>query len=361
MRAHAMCFLLFVYSHPGCLSSSFRGLLVCDDHNKKIRLIPIDPVTGAAGMSQTVFAGKGSLSAAIETSEGEILVADVRTQQIQKIGKGQVTVIAGHKVSQALPTADGKGPQATFKLPAALLTDAELNIYVADPLDHKIRRVSRRTNIVTTIAGSGQPGLVDGQGTRALLQQPTSLALWRETLIVADTGNNAIRTVRLKSAAVSVLVGSRDGSSGFADGSASTSRFQQPSAVCVHHNMLLVMEPVVHRIRCVSLLAGTTSTLYSRQTHARWAGLAYFFAAPRSRPPYWRPGSRAGNVFLSDSSGCLIRSLEVKAECDGLPFSHVQVDRCGTCGGNNSCVDCAGQPHGTSLAEPLTSLITSPG
>ena len=243
---------------------------------------------------------------------------------------------------------------------AALLTDAELNIYVADPLDHKIRRVSRRTNIVTTIAGSGQPGLVDGQGTRALLQQPTSLALWRETLIMADIGNNAIRTVRLKSAAVSVLAGSRDGSSGFADGSASTSRFQQPSAVCVHHNMLLVMEPVVHRIRCVSLLAGTTSTLYSRQTHARWAGLAYFFAAPRSRPPYWRPGSRAGNVFLSDSSGCLIRSLEVKAECDGLPFSHVQVDRCGTCGGNNSCVDCAGQPHGTSLAEPLISLITSP-
>ena len=322
--------------------------MVCDDHSKKVRLISIDPDTGAAGKTKTLFAGKGSLSAVAETAGGEILVADVRTQQIQKIVKGRVTVIAGHKVSQALPTADGKGPQATFKLPAALAADADLNIYVADSLDHKIRRVSRRTNTVTTLAGCGQEGFADGKGTSALFRQPSSVALWRGVLIVADTGNNAIRSVGLKTAAVTLLAGSHDGKGGFADGIASESRFEQPSAVSVHDNMLLVMEPHVHRIRSISLLAGTTMTLHVHQTeaNARWAGLALFIQTPARGARLRRPGSRAGNVFMSDSNGCLVRALEIEAACDGRPFSHVLVDSCGVCGGNNSCVDCAGRPHG---------------
>ena len=165
---------------------------------------------------------------------------------------------------------------------------------------------------------------------------------------MADTGNNAIRSVGLKTSAVTLLAGSHDGKGGFADGIASESRFEQPSAVSVHDNMLLVMEPRVHRIRSVSLLAGTTMTFHTRQTEAtaRWAGLALFVQTPARGARSRSPGSRAGNVFMSDSSGCLVRALEIEAACDGRPFSHVLVDTCGVCGGNNSCVDCAGRPHG---------------
>jgi len=337
-------------------------------------------------MSQTVFSGKGSvsLSAVAETAGGDILVADARTQQVQKIAAGKMTVIAGHKVSHALPTADGKGPQvrartqasnarasmispvslwasnqhhflhygvygvlqATFKLPAALVADADLNIYVADSLDHKIRRVSRRTNTVATLAGSSRAGFADGTGTRARFHQPTSLALWRQVLLVADAANHAIRAIHLPTATVTLLAGSPDGESGRTDGEASRSRFHLPSAVAVHGDMALVLEPQVHRVRSISLRANTTRTLYSRQTEARWVGLAYFFQTPPHGARAWHAGAKAGGVFVSDSTGCLIRALEIEAACDGRPLSHVQLDACGVCGGNNSCVDCGGRPHG---------------
>ena len=126
---------------------------MCDGHNKGLRLISLDDKTGMPKMSKTIFQGGGSIAAVTETIDGEIFVADVGKQQIQSIVRGKAVVIAGHPASQALPTADGSGEVATFKWPAAIAADKDLNIFVADSLDHKIRRISRRSNTVSCVAG----------------------------------------------------------------------------------------------------------------------------------------------------------------------------------------------------------------
>jgi DNA-binding beta-propeller fold protein YncE len=138
---------------PACLSASSRGVLVCDGNNKRLRLIPMDTTTGQPSMSQTIFAGSGSIAGVAESADGEIFVADLRAQQVQRIAKGKATVIAGHPVSQGLPTMDGRASEATFKVPAGIAVDQSMNIYVADAGDHKVRRISRRTNSVATFAG----------------------------------------------------------------------------------------------------------------------------------------------------------------------------------------------------------------
>jgi hypothetical protein len=48
---------------PGCLSASARGLLICDDHNTKLRLVPIDHTSGQPQRSQTLLKSMGMLYA----------------------------------------------------------------------------------------------------------------------------------------------------------------------------------------------------------------------------------------------------------------------------------------------------------
>lgn len=274
---------------PGCLSASARGLLVCDDHNRKLRLIPIDQKNfGQPERSRTIFSSSGSLSAVTESANGEIFVADVHNQQIQKIGNGKVIVIAGHQVSPAMPTVDGRGQDATFKRPQAIVTDSHLNIYVADSLDQKIRCIARRSNIVTTLAGSGLSGFVDGAGSKARFQQPSSLALWHDTILVADTGNNAIRAVDISSATVSLVAGSKLGDGGWSDGVGSKCLFQAPSAIERLGDMLIVVERGGGRVRTIHLVSRSSRTLHSLPTVARQSlptfakpsGLASFFPPP---------------------------------------------------------------------------------
>ena len=55
---------------------------------------------------------------------------------------------------------------------------------------------------------SGEPGKADGIGSAAQLTLPSSVALWGRTrLLVADTGNNAVRAIHLATKSVSFLVG----------------------------------------------------------------------------------------------------------------------------------------------------------
>ena len=342
------------FESPACLASSFKGLLVCDGHNQRLRLIPINEKTGEAQMPQTIFSGTGSLSAVMETAGGEILVADLRLQQIQRIDKGKVIAIAGHPVSQALPVADGRGQDATFKRPAAIAADANMNVYVADSLDHAIRRITRRTNMVSTLAGSGRAGFVDGIGSEARFHKPSAIALWQQTLLVADTGNNVIRGVDVVSSAARLVAGSREGTSGWADGTASDSLFDKPSAIVVYDDMLMVLEQHARRIRTISLSALTTQTLYTlpnMHITSSSAALAYFFppmptAASRYVSTIRSSSSTTGRILISDSRACLIRSLDVEPACNGKALSHMVLDRCHLCGGNNVCVDCADIPHG---------------
>src|SRR6185436_18497608 len=48
-------------------------------------------------------------------------------------------------------------------------------LYVADTYNHKIKRLDPRTRELVTFAGTGKPGLADGKGTNALLNEPTGI------------------------------------------------------------------------------------------------------------------------------------------------------------------------------------------
>ncbi len=104
----------------------------------------------------------------------------------------------------------GPALQATFNWPHEIRVDDDRNLFIADTRNHVIRRVDAKTGVVTTLAGSGEPGFAgDGQtGTAVKFKQPHSVVLDGDGgLLVADTQNHRLRRIDLQSGIVSTVSG----------------------------------------------------------------------------------------------------------------------------------------------------------
>lgn len=117
---------------------------------------------------------------------------------------GTVSTLAGSAgISGAY---DGTGIFGLFNRPAGMSADvASGNIYVADSGNSIIRQITSR-GVVTTIAGlAGISGNRDGAYSSALFNQPQALALASNSLIVVDTGNSVLRSVAYATSTVSTV------------------------------------------------------------------------------------------------------------------------------------------------------------
>jgi sugar lactone lactonase YvrE len=129
--------------------------------------------------------------------------------------------------------ADGPGNRAQFAYPAGVAVDRKGNVYVADTGNHRIRKIDQRGN-VTTLAGSGQPGFTDGIATVAQFQFPLGLANDRDgNLFVADRSNRRVRKID-PTGKVSTLAG--NGIAGLVDGFGIEAQFLSPAGIMGDHS-----------------------------------------------------------------------------------------------------------------------------
>ncbi len=175
--------------------------------------------------------------------QGNIYVADQYNHRIRKITPaGIVTTLAGSTQGSA----DGTGSAAQFYRPTGVVADAQGNVFVADPFNHKIRKITS-AGVVTTIAGSTY-GITNGTGTAAKFAFPAGLALDKDgNLYVADSENHAIRKITPEGV-VTTFAGT--GVQGTDDGLAGTSKFSFPREVDIDEDgNFYVVEAGSHRIR----------------------------------------------------------------------------------------------------------------
>jgi len=125
-------------------------------------------------------------------ADGNVFVADTGNDLIRRVGTdGVVTTVAG--VAGAAGFVDGVGSAARFNHPTSLAFDDLGNLFVVDTGNHAIRRIAP-SHLVTTIIGTGTPGHTNGLGTTATLSSPGGIAFDPTgALYIADTGNNVIR------------------------------------------------------------------------------------------------------------------------------------------------------------------------
>lgn len=172
-----------------------------------------------AGTGQQGFSGDGgpATEAKIDNPfglvrgpDGALWFCEYTGQRIRKVTPdGKIQTMAGN--SKKGYSGDG-GPalQASFNLPHEIRFDKEGNYYIADMTNHAIRRVDGKTGIITTFAGTGQPGYGGdgGPANKAQLKQPHSIQFDpKGDLYICDIGNHAIRKVDMKTGTISTFAG----------------------------------------------------------------------------------------------------------------------------------------------------------
>jgi sugar lactone lactonase YvrE len=241
------------FNHPYGLAIDGNGnLYVGDVVNHRIRKISPDGiVTTLAGKRKGFAEGAGSLGRfnhpyGITVDKNNILyVADSYNNRIRKITPGgKVTTVAGNGADGFV---DGPGEQAEFYVPIGIVVDSMENIYVGDEGNSSIRKISPDGR-VTTLAGNGKFSFSDGVGRNASFNAPGGIAIdVRGNLYVADYLNNCIRRVT-PSGEVRKIAGNLR--KGFADGIASEAQFYYPFGIAVDAaGVVYVGDQFNHRIR----------------------------------------------------------------------------------------------------------------
>ncbi len=139
-------------------------------------------------MGQVVSPNSISLLDIAVDAHGNLFIADMLNHAIRKVTpSGVVSTIAGNGTPGAI---DGNGAAATFNNPAGIAVDANGNIYVADQNNNMIRKIvllANGTITVNTFAGSTTPGAADGIGVAASFSMPYGMTFdGNGDLFVAD-------------------------------------------------------------------------------------------------------------------------------------------------------------------------------
>jgi len=245
------------YSPRGIAVDAKGNVFVADTYNNRIRKISKDGVVttlaGSGLVGNTLGTGTAAsfynpAGLAVDTS-GNVYVADKRNNRICMINPvGVVTTIAGSGIAGSI---DGKGLNATFYQPSGVAVDARGTIYVADYSNHKIRKITPDT-VVSTLAGNSYSGQTDGTGSNASFYYPIGLTVDSiGNLYVAEYGYGKIRKVT--SAGVVTSFAGQTYNTGYLDGKSAVALFSYPSGITLDNTgALLVADYGNNRIRKIA-------------------------------------------------------------------------------------------------------------
>jgi sugar lactone lactonase YvrE len=236
-----------------------------------------------------------------------VIVADTADRRIRRIDPGPaatVTTLAGDGEQDI---DDGPGATASFGGPTGVAVDPTGVIFVVDAASHTVRRVDPGPgHTVTTVAGSpGYYGYNDGNGSVAQFNNPTGITLGPDgALYIADSDNHVIRRMATTAPyAVTTIAGT--GASGGVDGPGASAQFGLPTGIAAGPDgTLYIVDTEACAVRAVAPgTARTVSTLWAGQgckadvpqTFAGHHGIA--FDASR------------GQVLVTDSGGYRLVAL----------------------------------------------------
>ncbi|MEW6473338.1 MAG: hypothetical protein AB1679_13785 [Actinomycetota bacterium] len=226
-----------------------RGhVYIADSPNHRIRRVDLATgiITTVAGTGQEGFGGDGGPATAAKLNrprfllvapDGSLIIADTANYRVRRVDPaGTITTIAGTGVAGY--SGDG-GPATAARLddPRGLALDDAGNLYVSNAEGSPMPTVRRidPAGTITTVAG-GRPAGFGGDGgpaTEARLHEPRSIAVWRSTLYIADSMNNRIRAVDLRTGVIRTVAGTGACAYGGDGGPALAAKLAEPRGVAV--------------------------------------------------------------------------------------------------------------------------------
>lgn len=162
----------------------------------------------------------------------------------------------------------GDGGPATAALlngPFDVAFDAPGNLYFSDTFNHRIRRVDAATGTISTIAGNGEAGYSGdgGPATEAALNEPYGVLVDRAgNIYTADRLNRRVRRIDARSGVIATLAGTGEAAYGGDGGPAAQAGLAEPNGLAfdADERRLYIADVADHRVRIVDLATGTIAT-----------------------------------------------------------------------------------------------------
>ncbi len=296
--------------------SGSTTLYIADAENHVVRKVDL-----ASGLITTVAgrpeqdSGAGGQADVRVPAENEDPFADPPAGKAEKFVQlsdvsGTVRYVVGTGKSGRFGGDGGPAAQATLSFPGAVAVDRQGHLYIADTMNHRVRKVDAATGVISTIAGTGQHRCSGdgGPATAAALNEPAALAVDdRGSLYIADQSNNRVRKVNLSTGIITTVAGT--GETGYTgDGMpAAEAGLSGPSGLALGPDgELYIADTFSGRIRRVDPATGVISTVAGDGGEYRFSGLPNEFSTSLSRP-YGIALDGAGNLLITDSDSHLIR------------------------------------------------------
>jgi sugar lactone lactonase YvrE len=315
-----------------------------------------------AGTGEKGHAGDGGQATKAKLNQpfhcelhGQVLyIAEAFNHCIRKVDRktGVITTVAGTG-KRGFSGDGGLATKATFDEPYAVFS-GEGDLYIADRLNARIRKVEAKTGIVTTVAGTGKKEYSGdgGPGDRAGLVEPNDCCLdGKGGLLIADVGDWRIRRLDLKTGTITTFAGTgrKKGkltAADLGDGRAATKAIIHGArAVCVDgKGNTYICQREGHSIRkvdnkgAITLLAGT-----GQAGNVDGAAAKAQFRGPKAI----RCDSK-GNVYVVDTENHSIRKIDIET----LTVTTVAGGRKGPGGDGGDALKAGmGRPHGCVVDE----------
>ncbi len=281
-------------------------------------------VTIVAGDGTQNYSGDGGPATAAELSSpdglaldgsGDLFIADTDNNAIREVNlqTGIINTVAGNGTS-GYSGDSGQATAATLNFPNSIALDTSGDLFIADTGNNVVREVNLKTGIITTVAGNGTAGYSgdSGQATAAELNGPGAVAADSSgDLFIADTGNNLIREVKLSSGIITTVAGSyNDGNGGYSGdgGQATAAELNFPDGVAYSSGDLFIADADNNVIREVHLGTGIITTV-AGNGNAGYSGDGDQATAAELNSPGGVALDSSGDLFIADTYNNVIREV----------------------------------------------------
>jgi len=304
-------------SPSGVAVDSAGNVYIADTLNHRIRKVTGSTVSTYAGNGNAGFLGDGGAatsarlnapSAVSVDSSGNLYIADRLNYRIRKVTPGgTISTVAGNGV-RGFSGDNGPATAASLSSPQGIFADAAGNVYIADRDNHRIRRVTA-TGVITTVAGTGAAGSAGdgGPATAAQFTFPSSVFLDSGgNLLVADTFNQRIRRINAAGVISTVAGNGTRAFSGDAGLATSAALNNPQGAVVDAAGNLFIADTFNNRLRRVS--GGMISTAAGNGSN-KFSGDGGPASSAALNTPQGLASDTAGNTYFADLANHRVRRI----------------------------------------------------